>query len=359
MTAPADERETSELEQWRGVAAEHSDEITERASIFLRRRSRALLADLLRPYGSFLWVLVIAVVIENAARLSLPWLVHRGHRLRRATAGEQRRRPSALPDCGFDAACGADPVRQPDVLPSEIRTGRPGGAVGASSSGLSALSAARRPIPRPLYIRPGRVPAHQRHRRHRGAAGRGLRRSDHCGAHHDRRGHLVDHPRCPARSGVPAVLPDLDGADPLVLDCVHPHLPAGAGDLRSGHRLVRGDHDRHPGRPGVSAGTAQRRDLHRPGGALRRREHEVLPADRDLHARRAADRQPDHWRRLAVRRLHGHRGPDDHRRPRRLLALPADVLRTDAGDQPVLQHVPVGVGCVGEALGRARGGTHG
>ena len=78
VTAPADERETSELEQWRGVAAEHSDEITERAGIFLRRRSRALLADLLRPYGSFLWVLVIAVVIENAARLSLPWLVHRG-----------------------------------------------------------------------------------------------------------------------------------------------------------------------------------------------------------------------------------------------------------------------------------------
>ena len=78
MTAPAEERETSELEEWRGVAAEHSDEVTERASIFLRRRSRALLADLLRPYGSFLWVLVIAVVIENAARLSLPWLVHRG-----------------------------------------------------------------------------------------------------------------------------------------------------------------------------------------------------------------------------------------------------------------------------------------
>ena len=77
MTAPADERETSELEEWRGVAAEHSDEITDRASIFLRRRSRALLADLLRPYGSFLWVLLLAVVIENAARLSLPWLVHR------------------------------------------------------------------------------------------------------------------------------------------------------------------------------------------------------------------------------------------------------------------------------------------
>jgi ATP-binding cassette subfamily B protein len=68
----------SSIDQWRGVAAEHSEEISERGSLFLRRRSRALLADLLRPYGLYLWVLVLAVLIENAARLSLPWLVHRG-----------------------------------------------------------------------------------------------------------------------------------------------------------------------------------------------------------------------------------------------------------------------------------------
>ena len=76
MTAPANDK--SSIDQWRGVAAEHSDEISERGSLFLRRRSRALLVDLLRPYGPFLWVLVLAVIIENAARLSLPWLVHRG-----------------------------------------------------------------------------------------------------------------------------------------------------------------------------------------------------------------------------------------------------------------------------------------
>ena len=69
---------SSGVDRWRGVAAEHSDEISERGSLFLRRRSRALLADLLRPYGAFLWVLLLAVLIENAARLSLPWLVHRG-----------------------------------------------------------------------------------------------------------------------------------------------------------------------------------------------------------------------------------------------------------------------------------------
>ena len=76
MTASANDK--SGIDQWRGVAAEHSDELSERGSLFLRRRSRALLVDLLRPYGPFLWVLVLAVVIENAARLSLPWLVHRG-----------------------------------------------------------------------------------------------------------------------------------------------------------------------------------------------------------------------------------------------------------------------------------------
>ena len=76
MTASANDK--SSIDQWRGVAAEHSDEISERGSLFLRRRSRALLVDLLRPYGPFLWVLVLAVIIENAARLSLPWLVHRG-----------------------------------------------------------------------------------------------------------------------------------------------------------------------------------------------------------------------------------------------------------------------------------------
>ena len=35
------------VEEWRGVAAEHNDEVAERASGLLKRRSRALLADLL------------------------------------------------------------------------------------------------------------------------------------------------------------------------------------------------------------------------------------------------------------------------------------------------------------------------
>jgi len=66
------------VEEWRGVAAEHNDEVAERASGLLKRRSRALLADLLRPYLKTVWLLVAVVVIENAARLSIPRLVQLG-----------------------------------------------------------------------------------------------------------------------------------------------------------------------------------------------------------------------------------------------------------------------------------------
>ena len=74
------------------------------------------------------------------------------------------------------------------------------------------------------------------------------------------------------------------------------------------------------------------------------------PAGRDLHARRPAGRQPHHRRRAALRRLPGAARTDDDRRARRVPALPADVLRADAGDLAVLQHLPVGLGRTGEAV---------
>ncbi len=79
MTAtPAVTPAAPTVEEWRGVSAEENDDISERGTVFLRRRSRALLGDLLRPYARWIWVLIIAVVAENAARLSIPWLVRRG-----------------------------------------------------------------------------------------------------------------------------------------------------------------------------------------------------------------------------------------------------------------------------------------
>ncbi len=44
----------------------------------LQARSRRLLADLVRPYKRLLWLLLIVVVVENVARLSIPYLVKEG-----------------------------------------------------------------------------------------------------------------------------------------------------------------------------------------------------------------------------------------------------------------------------------------
>jgi ATP-binding cassette subfamily B protein len=66
------------IEEWRGVSAEENDDISHRGGVRLRRRSRALLGSLLSPYKRWIWVLVVAVVVENAARLSVPWMVRRG-----------------------------------------------------------------------------------------------------------------------------------------------------------------------------------------------------------------------------------------------------------------------------------------
>ncbi|CAA9416973.1 MAG: Heterodimeric efflux ABC transporter, permease/ATP-binding subunit 2 [uncultured Propionibacteriaceae bacterium] len=66
------------LDEWRGVGSEHSGEISEQGSVFLKRRSRALLGSLLRPYKTYVWLLIAVVLVENAARLSVPWLVRRG-----------------------------------------------------------------------------------------------------------------------------------------------------------------------------------------------------------------------------------------------------------------------------------------
>ncbi len=69
---------TTPPNDWRGVAAEREDEISNKASLFLRARSRRLLADLLRPHRKLLGLLLIAVLIENGARLAVPYLVKMG-----------------------------------------------------------------------------------------------------------------------------------------------------------------------------------------------------------------------------------------------------------------------------------------
>ncbi|GAB3747802.1 ABC transporter ATP-binding protein [Microlunatus parietis] len=66
------------VEDWRGVGAEENEDIQARGSVFLKRRSRALLGSLLKPYRKFIVILIAVVLVENAARLSIPRLVQLG-----------------------------------------------------------------------------------------------------------------------------------------------------------------------------------------------------------------------------------------------------------------------------------------
>src|SRR5215472_2519408 len=66
---------TTPAEAWRGIAAEQEDEITGKLSTLLRRRSRALLADLLRPYRRLVTVIFGLIVTAQLAALAGPWLI--------------------------------------------------------------------------------------------------------------------------------------------------------------------------------------------------------------------------------------------------------------------------------------------
>ena len=65
---------------WRGVAGEdaNDDKLSDEVEGRLRDRSRRLLGDLLRPHRRWIWILVGIVLVENAARLSIPYLVKEG-----------------------------------------------------------------------------------------------------------------------------------------------------------------------------------------------------------------------------------------------------------------------------------------
>ena len=73
-TPPADE-----TSGWRGHAQVDDAEAEERESAGrLGGGSRRLLGQLLAPYKRAIWLLVLIVLVENAARLSIPYLVKEG-----------------------------------------------------------------------------------------------------------------------------------------------------------------------------------------------------------------------------------------------------------------------------------------
>jgi ABC-type multidrug transport system fused ATPase/permease subunit len=74
MTSPATPA-TPAAQPWRGIAAEHADEVTGKLSALLRRRARRLLTSLLRPHRREVITTLALIVIANLAALAGPWLV--------------------------------------------------------------------------------------------------------------------------------------------------------------------------------------------------------------------------------------------------------------------------------------------
>ncbi len=66
---------TTATQAWRGIAAEQEDEITGRLSMLLRRRSRALLTNLLGPSRRLVVMIFLLIVAAQLAALAGPWLI--------------------------------------------------------------------------------------------------------------------------------------------------------------------------------------------------------------------------------------------------------------------------------------------
>jgi ATP-binding cassette, subfamily B, bacterial len=70
MTQP-----TAPAQGWRGIAAEDAGELSKGLSTLLRRRSRALLADLLRPHKGTVLLIGAFAMAATLASLAGPWLI--------------------------------------------------------------------------------------------------------------------------------------------------------------------------------------------------------------------------------------------------------------------------------------------
>src|ERR1022692_1380185 len=62
-------------QSWRGIGTEEADEVSKGLSLLLRRRSRALLADLLRPHRRIVIMIGLLILAANLAGLAGPWLI--------------------------------------------------------------------------------------------------------------------------------------------------------------------------------------------------------------------------------------------------------------------------------------------
>jgi ATP-binding cassette subfamily B protein len=63
---------------WRGVASENQDDLSETVTVLLRERSRRLLGDLLTPHRKAIALLTAIIIVSNLAGLAIPYLVKVG-----------------------------------------------------------------------------------------------------------------------------------------------------------------------------------------------------------------------------------------------------------------------------------------
>lgn len=72
------DQQSDAVREWRGVGAEDSAEISSQGSVFLKRRSRRLMGSLLAPHKQAVVIMVLLTLVENGARLAVPFLVSIG-----------------------------------------------------------------------------------------------------------------------------------------------------------------------------------------------------------------------------------------------------------------------------------------
>ena len=298
---------------------------------------------------------MVIVVIENAARLSIPFLVKVGIDSGIPPISEDDNLEPLLLIVGAVLVATITQAVTRNVF--LVRSGTIGQErpVPDPAAGVPAVPAPQPRLPRQLHLGSGDLPPDLRRRRPLRDARVRLRRAGDRPADVGRHGRPAAVPRRQARPGGPALRAVPRLADQLVPQGVGQELPRHPREGRARHRPLRRVDGRDPRRPGVPSRAPQPGDLRRRQRAVPRRQPGRLPAGRLVHARHPADRQRHHRRGAGLRRLPGLPRRGHRRRAGGLPALPAPVLRADAGDLAVLQHLPVGLGRAGEALRRAGG----
>ena len=157
------------------------DELTAETTARLATRSRRLLRDLLRPHRRALKLLMIAVVIENAARLSIPLLVAKGIDVGIPPIQQDDNLQPLFVIVGFVLLATIIQAISRNIFLVRSGTDRPEHPLRDPAAAVPPLPATEPGVPRLLHVRPGDLPPDLRRRRHLRDARDRVRRADHRG----------------------------------------------------------------------------------------------------------------------------------------------------------------------------------